>query len=66
MSIAEPTNNDRPVWFSSSYSNGAGGECVEAAFAPTGVLLRDSKVPDGPHIAVSSEAWCRFVSLPVR
>jgi hypothetical protein len=48
-------------WFKSSYSGGSGTECVEAAFVPAGVLVRDSKVPDGPHLAVSAEAWRRFV-----
>jgi hypothetical protein len=51
------------VWFKSSYSGGNATECVEAAFVATGVLVRDSKVPDGPQVAVSAEAWCRFVAV---
>jgi uncharacterized protein DUF397 len=53
-------------WFKSSYSGGSGTECVEAAFVPAGVLVRDSKVPDGPHLAVSAEGWCRFVGSAAR
>ncbi|MFD9000566.1 DUF397 domain-containing protein [Streptomyces sp. NPDC059582] len=62
MSIAEPTNHDRPTWFTSSYSNGAGGECVEAAFVPAGVLVRDSKAAGGPHVTVSAAAWREFLT----
>ncbi|MCX4454375.1 DUF397 domain-containing protein [Streptomyces sp. NBC_01340] len=62
MSVSEPTNPGRPAWFTSSYSNGAGGECVEAAFVPAGVLVRDSKVPGGPHVTVSAEAWHKFLT----
>ncbi|MFF3405791.1 DUF397 domain-containing protein [Streptomyces sp. NPDC002742] len=62
MSISESTNPGDPAWFTSSYSNGAGGECVEAAFVPTGVLVRDSKVPGGPHLKVSAEPWRKFLT----
>jgi hypothetical protein len=50
------------AWFKSSYSGGNATECVEAAFIPSGVLLRDSKRPDGPHVTVSREAWGRFLA----
>ncbi|MBA2949726.1 DUF397 domain-containing protein [Streptomyces himalayensis] len=49
------------AWFKSSYSGGNATECVEAAFVPSGVLVRDSKRPSAPHIAVSAEAWNHFV-----
>jgi hypothetical protein len=62
VSVEEHTNPDRPAWFTSSYSNGAGGECIEAAFVRTGVLVRDSKVPGGPHVTVSAEAWHKFLT----
>ena len=49
-------------WRKSSYSNGAGGECVEvAALGVGGVGVRDSARPLGPHIAVPGRAWDRFV-----
>ncbi|MGW2894249.1 DUF397 domain-containing protein [Streptomyces sp. NPDC001212] len=49
-------------WFKSSYSGGSGTECVEAAFVPSGVLVRDSKQPGHPHLTVSVRAWTRFVA----
>ncbi|MFJ9742775.1 DUF397 domain-containing protein [Streptomyces sp. NPDC101166] len=51
-----------PAWFKSSYSGGNTTECLEAASVPGGLLVRDSKSPDGPHITVSSEAWSRFAA----
>ena len=36
------------VWRKSSYSGGGGGECVEVAFPPARVAVRDSKNPEGP------------------
>ncbi|MFJ7305107.1 DUF397 domain-containing protein [Streptomyces sp. NPDC099088] len=46
-------------WFTSSYSSGAGGECVEVAVEATAVYVRDSKriAPDGPVLKVGSAAW---------
>ncbi|MFH9013801.1 DUF397 domain-containing protein [Streptomyces sp. NPDC017943] len=49
------------IWFTSSYSNGAGGECVECALTEDGALVRDSKVPEPPVIAVGNTAWRSFV-----
>lgn len=49
-------------WFKSSYSGGSGTECVEAAFAQPGVLVRDSKAPERPHLCVSMPAWASFLS----
>ncbi|MEU0430984.1 DUF397 domain-containing protein [Streptomyces sp. NPDC006290] len=62
MSITEPTNHDRPAWFTSSYSNGAGGECVECALVENGAVVRDSKDSEGPVMAVRSSAWRSFVA----
>ncbi|MGW2044236.1 DUF397 domain-containing protein [Streptomyces sp. NPDC001858] len=61
MSIAAPSQNSRPTWFTSSYSNGAGGECVECAFTDDGALVRDSKRAAGARIAVRSGAWLSFI-----
>ncbi|MER6064110.1 DUF397 domain-containing protein [Streptomyces sp. NPDC001792] len=46
-------------WFTSSYSSGAGGECVEVALEATAVHVRDSKsaAQDGPTLKVSPAAW---------
>jgi hypothetical protein len=49
------------VWFTSSYSNGAGGECVECALTGDGALVRDTKSAETHVIAVSSIAWRSFV-----
>ncbi|MFJ3553830.1 DUF397 domain-containing protein [Streptomyces sp. NPDC090114] len=49
------------VWVRSSYSNGAGGECVEGALRVDGVQLRDSKDVEGPVITVGHDAWASFV-----
>lgn len=64
------TANSQPVtlssWFKSSYSGGNTTECVEAAFISSGVLLRDSKLPEGPHVVVSVEAWSQFLAATAR
>lgn len=59
--MAEAQSHDQPIWFTSSYSNGAGGECVECATTDEGVLVRDSKRRDGPVVAVGAQAWRRFI-----
>ncbi|MGW0813774.1 DUF397 domain-containing protein [Streptomyces viridiviolaceus] len=55
-------HHPEPSWFKSSYSGGNATECVEAAFVPPEVLIRDSKQPEGPWIRVSARAWDRFVT----
>ncbi|WP_426569101.1 DUF397 domain-containing protein [Streptomyces canus] len=51
------------VWFKSSYSDGNDGEsCVEVATTPAAVHIRDSKVSDGPRLALAPQAWADFVS----
>jgi hypothetical protein len=54
------------AWFKSSYSGANATECLEAAFVPAGVLIRDSKRPKGPHVAVAAAAWGRFVAASVK
>ncbi|QHY95699.1 hypothetical protein SSPS47_11275 [Streptomyces sp. S4.7] len=49
-------------WRKSSYSNGAGGECVEVAAFTGNVGVRDSKVLDGERLAVPHSAWAEFVT----
>ncbi|MEU3276234.1 DUF397 domain-containing protein [Streptomyces antibioticus] len=65
MSVG-PQPDSEPVWFKSSYSGGNTTECVEAAFLPEGVCIRDSKVPEHPHLTVSASAWARFVDASLR
>lgn len=63
MSIAGPRIDAPLTWFTSSYSNGAGGECVECALADGGALVRDSKAGGGPVIAVRGPSWETFVRV---
>ncbi|WP_328926333.1 DUF397 domain-containing protein [Streptomyces sp. NBC_00190] len=60
------------TWHKSSYSDGTGGDCLEMATwrksphsgASGGdtVPVRDSKVPDGPHLTFNGPAWAAFVT----
>jgi hypothetical protein len=61
MSNAGSNINDHQAWFTSSYSNGAGGECVECALPGGSVLVRDSKCDGGPVIVVRGQGWRAFV-----
>ncbi|MCQ0024054.1 DUF397 domain-containing protein [Streptomyces somaliensis DSM 40738] len=50
------------AWRKSSYSNQAGGDCVEVADGFTGTVpVRDSKNPARPALVVSDNAWDAFV-----
>lgn len=61
---AEQPTPASPAWFKSSYSGANTTECVEAAFVPAAVLIRDSKQPVGPHLRVSAHAWADFLTVP--
>jgi Domain of unknown function (DUF397) len=50
----------RSGWRKSSYSSGNGGNCVEAASLAVGLLVRDSKDPDGPALAIAPADWNTF------
>ncbi|WP_103503607.1 MULTISPECIES: DUF397 domain-containing protein [unclassified Streptomyces] len=61
MTAKHPTA--APVWRKSSYSDGAGGNCLEVADGHTGVMcVRDSKHPAGPALAVPGGAFAAFVA----
>lgn len=48
-------------WRKSSYSGNGGGNCIEVAALPGGKLwVRDSKNPNGPHLAFRRETWQTF------
>ncbi|GAB2870884.1 hypothetical protein GCM10027074_43140 [Streptomyces deserti] len=47
--------------FKSSYSGGAGGECIEVAALPHSVHIRDSKDTGRGSLTVSSDSWSAFV-----
>ncbi|MGB8202215.1 MAG: DUF397 domain-containing protein [Pseudonocardiaceae bacterium] len=48
-------------WRTSSYSTDE-GSCVEVAPAPEGILVRDSKNPAGPALALPTPAWQAFLT----
>jgi hypothetical protein len=48
-------------WIRSSYSTDEGPDCVEVAAAPATVLVRDSKNPAGPRLALAPAAWMTFL-----
>ncbi|MFB6616283.1 DUF397 domain-containing protein [Streptomyces sp. NPDC085524] len=58
------------TWRKSSYSAGDGGNCLEMAtwqkstHSGAGAIapVRDSKVPDGPHVVFTAQAWAAFVA----
>ncbi|MBT2448352.1 DUF397 domain-containing protein [Streptomyces sp. ISL-43] len=54
------------TWRKSTHSDGSdgsGGSCVEVADGHPGIVpVRDSKVPDGPHLAFGAPAWSAFVA----
>ena len=49
-------------WRKSSYSGNSGGNCTEVASVPGTVLIRDSKDPHGPVLAIGRDAWDAFAS----
>jgi hypothetical protein len=53
----------RAQWRKASYSGTNGGQCVEVATnLPGVVVVRDSKDPDGPVLALDPAAWQAFTS----
>ncbi|MEU8778510.1 DUF397 domain-containing protein [Streptomyces sp. NPDC048606] len=53
-------------WFKSSYSSDQGDACLEVATGTHTVHVRDSKVADGPALALAPGAWAdltRWVRL---
>ncbi|MFF7330929.1 DUF397 domain-containing protein [Streptomyces sp. NPDC090306] len=53
-------------WRKSSYSSGAGGECLEVAALPHGIHVRDSKDTARPAIPVTAPAWAAFIGFAGR
>jgi hypothetical protein len=62
MTHLRPTEPNSP-WFKSSYSDGAGNNCVEVAVMEPGVGVRDSKDKQGPALVVPATGWSSFVAL---
>ncbi|MFF4198302.1 DUF397 domain-containing protein [Nonomuraea sp. NPDC001831] len=49
------------AWVKSAYSSG-GGDCVQLQPAGGGVVVRDSKVPDGQVLWFSRSEWAAFLA----
>ncbi len=52
---------DAVTWQTSSFSNGAGGMCVQAGMHDGGVVVRDAKNLDGLVLSFSRAEWAAFV-----
>ncbi|CAM5727391.1 DUF397 domain-containing protein [Streptomyces hirsutus] len=62
MSPAQETGNDDVRWFTSSYSGGAGSDCVEVGFGGLVTSIRDSKAPRQGKLTVRTSAFAALVS----
>ena len=52
-----------PRWRKASYSGNGGGSCVEVARnLPRVVVVRDSKDPNGPVLAIEPADWRDFIA----
>ncbi|MER7791652.1 DUF397 domain-containing protein [Streptomyces sp. NPDC097640] len=50
-------------WRKSSYSGNNADSCIEILDGyPSGVPVRDSKIPHGPALILSADAWSSFVT----
>ncbi|MFF6874496.1 DUF397 domain-containing protein [Streptomyces sp. NPDC012474] len=49
-------------WHKSSHSSDFEDACVEVASCPDTVHVRDSKVRQGPQLAITSATWASFLS----
>ena len=52
----------QPVWRKSTVSGGDGGMCVEVAIVSQGVLVRNSKDPQGPTLNFTLGEWAAFLA----
>ncbi|MEV6232550.1 DUF397 domain-containing protein [Saccharopolyspora shandongensis] len=60
-SYSGPNNNCVEVgWRKSTHSQGQ-GTCVEVGLGVDAVGVRDTKDPDGGHLAVPVPSWHRFI-----
>ncbi|MFD5412221.1 DUF397 domain-containing protein [Streptomyces nojiriensis] len=50
-------------WRKSSYSGNEAGSCIEVLDGhPSGVPVRDSKIPHGPALLFPPDGWSSFVA----
>jgi Domain of unknown function (DUF397) len=50
------------TWRKSSFSSEPDGNCVEVAYAPTGVAVRDSKNTGGPMLTIGLTGWRALIN----
>ncbi|MEV7787259.1 DUF397 domain-containing protein [Streptomyces sp. NPDC088106] len=61
MTLMASGANGKLEWIKSSYSTADGPDCVEVATAPAHILVRDSKNPNGPRLALAPNTWATFL-----
>ncbi|MFE1247484.1 DUF397 domain-containing protein [Streptomyces sp. NPDC058735] len=62
MTLKTPDGSDGKLeWIKSSYSSDDGPSCVEVATTLATVHVRDSKIPDGPRLALTPTTWADFL-----
>jgi hypothetical protein len=54
--------DDELRWFTSSFSGGSGEGCVEVAFVPGAVVLRDTKDRALPPHRYAAASWAEFLT----
>ncbi|GAA0942906.1 DUF397 domain-containing protein [Pseudonocardia zijingensis] len=54
--------DDELRWFTSSFSGGNGANCVEVAFLPGAVAVRDTKDRTRPSHRHSAAGWAEFLA----
>ena len=58
--LTVPEGRETKRWRKSSRSAG-NGNCVEVAFTPAAVAVRDSKDPSGPELSFDLGSWRTFI-----
>ena len=67
MNVEHPEQSaPASAWYTSSYSTGSGGECVEVATWLGTTHVRDSKYTAGPMVSVGQNAWTEFLGFAAR
>jgi hypothetical protein len=54
--------DDELRWFTSSFSGGNGDTCVEVAFLPSEVAVRDTKNRARPSLRYPAACWAEFLA----
>lgn len=61
--VQRPASQGELRWYKSSYSGGSGqGSCVQTAVTTTGMMMRDSKDPDGTTHRFDTTNWRIFIA----